>query len=74
METIITIFSVIFLIGTGYVLFRNQKIDKSFKRSQDTYKYRCDLIDRDYDAYLKLPEFSEMSSSNKPLEDKYWIN
>ena len=81
MKIIITIWLLVCVLGLVYcfvMLYKNgleiKKLKKLKQRNEHLYDYRVRILYEDKKAYDKLPTYDEMLNSNKPLEDKYWLN
>ena len=81
MMTITLIWLIACIVGLVYCffgLYKNnleiKKLQKLKNRNAHLYDYRCKILYKDQKLYEKLPSYDEMLNSNKPLEDKYWVN
>ena len=81
MKIIVTIWLLACALGLVYcfiMLYKNvleiKKLKKLEKRNEHLCYYRVKILYQSKELYDKLPSYREMLYSNKPLEDKYWIN
>lgn len=81
METIIIVMQLACFLAMVYCLFMMyktkqeiKKLNELKKRNAHLYDYRLKILYKDKTLYDKLPSYEEMLNSNKPLEDKYWLN
>ncbi|MFD1615764.1 hypothetical protein [Gelatiniphilus marinus] len=82
MQILIKIWLTILILGMVYCFYmfykstlESKKLYQHAIRFKKVYSYRTNLINRiGVDVYKKIASYDEMMTSNKPLEDKYWVN
>lgn len=74
MRTMEIIFLIALIALAAYCVINIVKLKKLMVRNANVHDYRLSTLFRDDNAYNSLPSRQDMLYSDKPLEDKYWID
>lgn len=74
MKIILAFWILASILGVVYSIIMIYKSTKMLKRCDNLYEYRVNTFLKNKKHYYKLPSYKEMLYSDKPFEDKYWID
>ncbi len=73
---LIILSSALLLLSVYSILHSFNKIKRNrklLKRNEELLPFLQRILREHPDVYYKLPSYTEMLYSNKPLEDEYWL-